>query len=53
MRDKNHPSVIAWSVANEPSSSKSKADKYFKYVSFKVLFLNTLDTTYNGLSWDR
>lgn len=29
-RDKNHPSAIAWSVANEPSSAKKAADKYFK-----------------------
>lgn len=31
-RDKNRPSVIAWSVANEPSSAKNEADKYFQYV---------------------
>lgn len=38
MRDKNRPSVIAWSVANEPSSAKSAADKYFKYVSLNIVF---------------
>ncbi len=32
-RDKNHPSVIAWSVANEPSSELPEAVPYFKYVS--------------------
>lgn len=29
-RDKNKPSVIMWSVANEPSSTKTIADYYFK-----------------------
>lgn len=28
-RDKNHPSVIMWSIANEPRSSNVKADAYF------------------------
>lgn len=29
-RDKNHPSVIMWSVANEPDSAYSKSDEFFK-----------------------
>ncbi len=29
-RDKNHPSVIIWSVANEPDSAYLKADEFFK-----------------------
>ena len=29
-RDKNRPSVIIWSVANEPASSKFIAGHYFK-----------------------
>ncbi|PLV59810.1 glycoside hydrolase family 2 TIM barrel-domain containing protein [Thermotoga sp. KOL6] len=29
-RDKNHPSVIMWSVANEPESNYPEADKFFK-----------------------
>ncbi|XP_017057256.1 beta-glucuronidase [Drosophila ficusphila] len=29
-RDRNHPSVIAWSVANEPRSNKQGALKYFE-----------------------
>ena len=29
-RDKNHPSVIMWSVANEPDSAYPKADEFFK-----------------------
>nr|XP_017007769.2 beta-glucuronidase [Drosophila takahashii] len=29
-RDRNHPSVVAWSVANEPRSSKQGALKYFE-----------------------
>ncbi|CAH0585620.1 unnamed protein product [Chrysodeixis includens] len=28
-RDKNHPSVIMWSISNEPRSSNKMADKYF------------------------
>ncbi|XP_047141772.1 beta-glucuronidase [Hydra vulgaris] len=31
-RDKNHPSVVMWSVANEPQSQFSEADGYFKSV---------------------
>ncbi|XP_066938200.1 beta-glucuronidase-like [Macrobrachium rosenbergii] len=31
-RDKNRPSVIMWSVANEPVSSESKADSYFRQI---------------------
>ena len=29
-RDKNHPSVVMWSVANEPQSQKKQAGPYFK-----------------------
>ncbi|EGT57606.1 hypothetical protein CAEBREN_12535 [Caenorhabditis brenneri] len=29
-RDKNHPSVIAWSLANEPVTSKKESRAYFK-----------------------
>ncbi|TKJ47694.1 beta-glucuronidase [Candidatus Aerophobetes bacterium Ae_b3a] len=29
-RDKNHPSVIIWSVANEPHSTKPEAKHFFK-----------------------
>jgi beta-glucuronidase len=28
-RDKNHPSVIAWSITNEPASDEDGADEYF------------------------
>ncbi|XP_072272210.1 beta-glucuronidase isoform X1 [Pyxicephalus adspersus] len=31
-RDKNHPSVVMWSVANEPSSELKEAGYYFKTV---------------------
>ncbi|XP_042895568.1 beta-glucuronidase isoform X1 [Parasteatoda tepidariorum] len=41
-RDKNHPSVFAWSVANEPQSSKKEADKYFSEV---VAHVKELDPT--------
>ncbi|HJA64993.1 MAG TPA: beta-glucuronidase [Candidatus Mediterraneibacter cottocaccae] len=29
-RDKNHPCVIAWSVANEPASQEEGAEEYFE-----------------------
>jgi beta-glucuronidase len=29
-RDKNHPAVVMWSVANEPSSALKPAAYYFK-----------------------
>ncbi|XP_066552206.1 beta-glucuronidase [Amia ocellicauda] len=31
-RDKNHPSVVMWSVANEPAAEMPPADFYFKSV---------------------
>ncbi|TRY57227.1 hypothetical protein DNTS_003300 [Danionella cerebrum] len=31
-RDKNHPSVVMWSVANEPASEMAPAGNYFKEV---------------------
>ena len=32
-RDKNRPSVVAWSIANEPQSGKPEAEAYFKKIS--------------------
>ena len=29
-RDKNHPSVVLWSIANEPESDSEAAEKYFE-----------------------
>ena len=29
-RDKNHPSVVMWSVANEPTSQHQIAEAYFR-----------------------
>ncbi len=29
-RDKNRPSVVMWSVANEPASNQKFSEKYFK-----------------------
>ncbi|CAL1289408.1 unnamed protein product [Larinioides sclopetarius] len=40
MRDRNHPSVVAWSVANEPSSAKASADKYFSEITNLVKSLD-------------
>ncbi|HHV80219.1 TPA: beta-glucuronidase [bacterium] len=31
-RDKNHPSVVMWSVANEPASQEDGAEDYFRRV---------------------
>jgi beta-glucuronidase len=28
-RDRNHPSVILWSVANEPRTQQQGAEEYF------------------------
>jgi len=38
-RDKNHPSVVMWSVANEPRSEDVNAEEYFRqmYVHTKAL----------------
>lgn len=41
-RDKNHPSVVMWSVANEPKSSLSVSEGYFKAV---IEHTRTLDST--------
>mmetsp|Transcript_15107 Transcript_15107/g.32091 ORF Transcript_15107/g.32091 Transcript_15107/m.32091 type:complete len:714 (+) Transcript_15107:902-3043(+) len=32
-RDKNHPSVVMWSIANEPDSESPAAAPYFKHVA--------------------
>ncbi|XP_046834225.1 beta-glucuronidase [Vespa crabro] len=32
-RDKNHPSVIMWSLANEPRTQLQGADEYFKQIA--------------------
>ena len=29
-RDKNHPSVVLWTIANEPESDTEGAEKYFR-----------------------
>ncbi|MFW5980855.1 MAG: beta-glucuronidase [Halanaerobiaceae bacterium] len=29
-RDKNHPSVVMWSLANEPDSSQERSEEYFE-----------------------
>jgi beta-glucuronidase len=41
-RDKNHPAVIMWSVANEPDSSEPGSRAYFEKV---VETIRSLDTT--------
>ena len=35
-RDKNHPSVVLWSIANEPSSDQPQAAPYFKYRIYEM-----------------
>jgi len=37
-RDRNHPSVVMWSVANEPASQLPQAADYFKVKSFEHNF---------------
>jgi beta-galactosidase/beta-glucuronidase len=32
-RDRNHPSVVLWSIANEPRTQQQGADEYFGLVS--------------------
>ncbi|XP_037915442.1 beta-glucuronidase-like isoform X1 [Hermetia illucens] len=41
-RDKNHPSVVMWSIANEPRTASGQADAYFERVAN---FTKTLDNT--------
>ena len=41
-RDKNRPSVVMWSVANEPDSSSKPAEAYFEAVAKKT---HELDST--------
>jgi beta-galactosidase/beta-glucuronidase len=36
-RDKNHPSVVMWNVANEPRSDMHVAYNYFKCVFLHAL----------------
>jgi beta-glucuronidase len=31
-RDRNHPSVVMWSIANEPRTQQTEADKYFEKI---------------------
>jgi beta-glucuronidase len=39
-RDKNHPSVIMWSIANEPLSVRSEAKPFFRTLSDQVRALD-------------
>lgn len=32
-RDRNHPSVVMWSIANEPRTQQTNADQYFTEVA--------------------
>lgn len=48
-RDKNHPSVVMWSVANEPESQYEEADAYFKAITSYTRELdNTRPVTFVG-----
>ena len=40
-RDKNRPSVVMWSVANEPNSSSEKAQSYFEAGAKKTFELDS------------
>ncbi|XP_061389537.1 beta-glucuronidase-like [Musca vetustissima] len=39
-RDRNHPSVIMWSIANEPRTQKNQSEAYFREI---VRYAKTLD----------
>lgn len=41
-RDKNHPSVVMWSVANEPAAEMPPAENYFKKL---IMHTKALDPT--------
>ncbi|XP_070140538.1 beta-glucuronidase isoform X3 [Drosophila kikkawai] len=41
-RDRNHPSVVMWSIANEPRTASMNADSYFELVAN---FTRSLDKT--------
>ncbi|XP_028396495.1 beta-glucuronidase-like isoform X2 [Dendronephthya gigantea] len=48
-RDKNRPSVVMWSVANEPSSNEPEAEAYFRTVINHTRFLDpTRPVTFVG-----
>ncbi len=55
-RDKNRPSVVMWSLANEPTDNMKESDEYFRKL---VEYSKTLEkirpisaTTYNGFNTD-
>lgn len=57
-RDKNHPSVIAWSLANEPQTMKKESRNYFKLVTLFEYHINrrifrTLVDTAHGIDRTR
>lgn len=41
-RDKNHPSVIMWSIANEPRTQYKAADAYFRCVLLLTVISRTV-----------
>ncbi|MFI4912325.1 MAG: beta-glucuronidase [Sedimentisphaeraceae bacterium JB056] len=40
-RDKNHPSIVMWSIANEPSTWDKGSVKYFKKIADKTRYLDS------------
>jgi beta-glucuronidase len=56
-RDKNHPSVVLWSISNEPDSSEKGAREYFEPLvkvareadpSRPICFVNVMFAKYNN-----
>ncbi len=47
-RDKNHPSVVMWSLANEAMTKLKVAENYFKYVELITLSLYPSLTVIEG-----
>jgi beta-glucuronidase len=39
-RDRNHPSVVMWSIANEPRTQETNADQYFSEITRYTKFLD-------------
>lgn len=52
-RDKNHPSVVMWSVANEPAADMPPADFYFKYelTVIPIYSLRNTNSVYNIMAF--
>jgi len=39
LRDRNHPSVVMWSLANEPNTELKISEDYFKLVLYTCMYV--------------